>query len=139
MTSYCGDFVEDDEVGSEAGTKILWPLVGVVGVLPGLTSKAGDTAVRVAARLVGRKVEVQEVFLKRTPVGDVEDWCRSYGEDFERAYPVEGEFGLEGGGVRAFRGVLLDGGSSVADQCPIVGGEWEESAQGVQAGGVPVV
>lgn len=46
-------------------------------------------------RHVGGKVV--EFVARRTAVGDVEDRCRAYGEDFKRGYPDEGEFGVEDG------------------------------------------
>ena len=110
---------------------MLGHIVGVVEVSAGLTSDNGDLTVGVTARHVGRKNELEEFVVKRTAVGDVGGRCRAYIEDFERAYPVEGEFGLEDGGLGAFLGTLSDGGRGVTDPCPTTGGEPGGSTEGV--------
>lgn len=64
---------------------MLGHVVAVVGVPTGLASDDGDAAVRVAARHVGRKIEVEEFVVNRTAFVVSE-----HGEDSERAhYPVE--------------------------------------------------
>ena len=110
---------------------MLGRVVGVVGASAGLTSDNGDAAVGLAARHGGSKVEVEKFVVKRTAAGNVGGRCRAYIEDFERAYPVEGEFGLEDGGLGAFLGTLSDGGRGVTDPCPTTGGEPGGSTEGV--------
>ena len=57
----------------------------------------------------------------------------------ERADPVEGEFGLENGGVGAFLDALANGGSGVVDPCPTVDGERRGKAEGVDDGGIAAI
>ena len=53
----------------------------------------------VASRHVREKAEVQQFVVKGPAIGDGGGRCRTYGENLEGAYPVEGELGLENGGV----------------------------------------
>ena len=93
----------------------------------------------VASGHVGGKVEVQELVVKGLAIGDGGGRCRAYGENLEAAYPIEGELGLENGGVGAVLGTLADGGSRVEDPRPTADGKRTRSAEGVHDGGVAAV
>ena len=127
------------DVGGEAGRKVFWYVVGVVRVPAGLASNAGDAAVGLASRQVRRKVQVEELVVKRTAVRGVGGRSGAHCEDFERAHPIKGELGLQYGGVGAFLGALSDGSSSVVDPRPTAGGERRRSVKGVQDGCVAAV
>ena len=118
---------------------MLWYVVGVVKVPAELASKDRDAAVGVASRQVERKVDVEELVVKRTVVRGVGGRSWADGEDFERADPVKGELGLQYGGVGAVLGALSDGSSSVGDPHPTANGERRRSANDVQDGCVAVV
>ena len=72
-------------------------------------------------------------------IGDSGGRCRAYGENLEGGYPIEGELGLEDGGVGAFLDTLADGCSGVIDPRPTAGGERRRSAESVHDGGVAAV
>ena len=88
---------------------------------------------------VGGEIEAQQFVMKGPAIGNVEGRCRAYGENLQRAYPVEVELGLENGGVGAFLGTLADGCSGVVDPRPTADGERRRSAEGVHVGGVAAV
>ena len=73
-----------------------------VGVPARLAPKNGDAVFGAAFRHVGGKAEVQQFVVKGPAIGDGGGRCRAYGENLEWAYPVEGELGLENGGVDTF-------------------------------------
>ena len=126
-------------VDGEASRMVLWYVIGVVRVPVGLATNDGGAAGGVASRQVRRKVEVEEFVVERTAVRGVGDRSGAHGEDFEPADPVKGKLGLEYGGVGAFLGALLYGGSSVVDPRPTAGGEWRRSAKVVHDGCLAVV
>ena len=113
---------------------MLGQIVDVVGVPTRLAANNEDTAFGVASRNVGGEVEVEELVMKRPTIRNGGGRCRAHGENLERANPVEGELGLENGGVGASLGALADGGSSVVDPRPTAGGErrerWRASMMG---------
>ena len=111
----------------------------VVGVPARLAANNGDAVFGVASGHVGGEVEVEELVMKRPAIRNGEGRCRADGENLERANPVEGEFGLENGGVGAFLGALADGGGSVVDPRPIADGERRGAAEGVRDGSVAAV
>ena len=111
----------------------------VVGVTARLAANNEDAAFRVASGHVGGEVEADELAMKRPAIRNGGGRCRPHGENLERANPVEGEFGLENGGVGAFLGALADGGSSVVDSRPTAGGERRGAAEGVHDGSVAIV
>ena len=133
----CGEGVE--HVSSEVDRKVLRWVVNVVGVPARLAPKIGEAAFGVASRHVGGKVEVQQLVVKGPAIGDGGGWCRAYGDDLEGVYPIEGELGLENGGVGASLGTLADGCNGVLDAGPTADGERRRSAEGVHVGGVAAV
>ena len=72
---------------------------------------------------VGGEIEVHQFVVKGPAIGNVGGRCRAYGENFQRAYPVEVELGLENGGVGAFLGPLADGCGGVVDPRPTADGD----------------
>ena len=57
------------DVGGEAGWKVLWYVAGVARVPVGLVSNDGDAAVGVASGQVRKKVEVEELVMERMEWG----------------------------------------------------------------------
>ena len=111
----CGDVVEGEldvkgveDVLGEAGRKVLGQVVDVVGLLARFASSDRDTAVTVSSRHAGGEIEVKELVVKRSTVGDVRRWCGAGGEDLEWAGPVKRQFGLYDKGVGALLGTLAD-------------------------------
>ena len=127
------------DVFGEVSRKVLGQVVDVAGVPASLATNNGDAAFGVASRHVGAEVGVEELVMKRPAIGNGGGRCRAHGENLERANPVEGELGLENGGVGAFLGALADGGSSVVDSRPTAGGERRGAAEGVHDGSVAIV
>ena len=111
----------------------------MTGFRQGLQRTTETTAVGVASRHVRGEVEVEELVMKTPAISSGGGRCRAHGENLERTNPVEGELGLEDGGVGAFLGVLADGGSSVVDSRPTAGGERRGAAEGVHDGSVAIV
>ena len=77
--------------------------------------------------------------MKGPAIGDGEGRCRACGENIEGAYPIEGEVGLENGGVGPFLGTLADGCSGVVDPRSTADGERRRSAEGIHDRGVAAV
>ena len=101
---------------------MLGQVVDAVRVPARLVADNGDAAFGVASRHVGGEVEVEELFMKRPAIRNGGGGCRAHGENLRRANLVEGERGLDNGGVGAFLGALTDGGRSVVDLRPTAGG-----------------
>ena len=113
---------------------MLWCIFGVLRASVGFASNDGDAAVRVVPRQVRRKVEVEELVVKRTAIRGVGGRSGAHYEEFERADPFKGELGLQYGCFGAFLGALSNGSSNAVDPRPAVGGERRRSAKGVQDG-----
>ena len=85
-----GDLVEKDEhVLGEAGQKVLWYVVDVVGVSAWFAAENGDARFGVASGHVGREIEVQELVMKGPTVWDGGCRCWTHGEDLGGADPVK--------------------------------------------------
>ena len=67
-------------------------------------------------------VEEEYFVVEGSVVGDVGGRRWAYGENRERSNPVEGNLGLEHGGVGVFLGPLADSGRVVVDPCPAAHG-----------------
>ena len=128
-----------EHVFGEVNRKVLGQVVDVVGVPARLSANNGDAAFGVASRHVGGEIEVEELVMKRPAIRNGGGWCRAHGENLKRVNPVEGELGLENGGVGAFLGALADGGNSVVDPRQTAGGERRGAAEGIHDGSVAAV
>ena len=93
----------------------------------------------VASRHVGGKVEVQQYAVKGPTIGNGGDRCRAQGDNLEGAYPIEGELGLENGGVDVFLGTLADGFSGAVYPRPTTDGKRRRSVEGVHDGRVAAI